>query len=306
MSNWFSGFDKHIAHVNGVDICYRAGGKVSAKPLLLIHGAPQTHAMWHRVAQLLKNDFYLVMPDLRGYGDSSHTTGLSDHSNYSKRMMAQDFVQLMTQLGFGKFDVSGHDRGGRVTHRLCLDHASRVLRATVLDIAPTLDMYNGTTMAFATAYYHWFHLIQPSPTPEFMIGGNPKAYLHSKLGGWGAKGLSHLEPEAYAEYERVFCLPPLQDGGLMQTVHTICEDYRASASIDLEHDKESRAKGEKINCDLQVLIGGNGVVERLFKADALWKAQCKGRVETHVLPCGHYIPEELPHETAQLLMAWHA
>jgi haloacetate dehalogenase len=303
--NWFEGFERRMAQVNGVDICYRVGGRVGAPPLLLLHGAPQSHVMWHRVAQGLRDDFFLVMPDLRGYGDSSHAPGLPDHSNYSKRAMAQDVAELMTQLGHARFQVCGHDRGGRVTHRLCLDHAQRVQRATVIDIAPTLDMYNATTMEFARAYYHWFHLIQPQPLPELMIGGNPLAYLHAKLGGWGAKGLSHLEPQALAEYERCFTLPPLSEGGLLRTVHTVCEDYRASADIDLVHDRESRARGDKVACDLRVLWGANGIVHRLFRPLALWQAQCAGEVTGVAMPCGHFIPEELPAQTIAELRQWH-
>jgi len=246
----------------------------------------------------------LVLPDLRGYGDSSHVPGLPDHSNYSKRAMAQDVVGLLDQLNVDTFFLCGHDRGGRVAHRLALDFPLRVLKLCVLDIAPTLDMYNRTDMDFARAYYHWFHLIQPSPLPEKMIAGNVMHYLHAKLGGWGSHGTSFIEPEAMAEYERSMNLQPEQLGDLMPAVHTACEDYRASAGIDLDHDKESRAQSQKIMCDLLVLWGDRGVVHKMFKPLELWQAQCAGLVSGHVVPSGHFIPEELPDLTAESLRAF--
>jgi haloacetate dehalogenase len=249
-STWFEGFEKRQFNVNGVVVCARISAnwlsQIDKPVLVLLHGFPQTHVMWHRVAQALKNDYRLVLPDLRGYGDSSHEPGLPDHSNYSKRAMAEDVVGLLDQLNVDNFYVCGHDRGGRVAHRLALDFSARVLKLCVLDIAPTLDMYTRTDMDFARAYYHWFHLIQPSPLPEKMIGGNVLNYLHAKLGGWGSQGTSFIEPEAMAEYERSMNLAPEQAGDLMPAVHTACEDYRASAGIDLVHDKASRALGQKI------------------------------------------------------------
>jgi haloacetate dehalogenase len=244
------------------------------------------------------------LPDLRGYGDSSHAPGLPDHSNYSKRAMAQDVVGLLDQLNVDNFFLCGHDRGGRVAHRLALDFPSRVLKLCVLDIAPTLDMYNRTDMDFAQAYYHWFHLIQPSPLPEKMIGGNVLHYLHAKLGGWGSHGTSFIEPEAMAEYERSMNLQPDQPGDLMPAVHTACEDYRASAGIDLLHDKASRAQEQKIMCDTLVLWGDRGVVHKMFAPIRLWQAQCAGEVSGHVVPSGHFIPEELPDLTVESLRAF--
>jgi haloacetate dehalogenase len=293
--DWFEAFESCRIPTRGAVLQVRhSPGPVGARPvLLLLHGFPQSHALWHRVAQRLQQDFYLVMPDLRGYGDSSKPPGLPDHSNYSKRAMAQDMVEVMDALGVGDFFLCGHDRGGRVAHRLALDHAQRVRRLCVLDIAPTLDMYGATDMAFARAYYHWFFLIQPHPLPETLIGGRPLAFLHAKLGGWGAQGLGFMEPVALAEYERCFDAP--------ESIHGMCEDYRASAGIDLEHDRESRARGEKIGCDLLVLWGERGVVQRLFQPIALWQAQCQGQVQGQALPCGHYLAEELPQETAARL-----
>jgi len=214
LSTWFDGFEKRQFNVNGVVVCSRLSAnwlnQMDKPVLVLLHGFPQTHVMWHRVAQALKDHYRLVLPDLRGYGDSSHAPGLPDHSNYSKRAMAQDVVGLLDQLNVDTFFLCGHDRGGRVAHRLALDFPSRVLKLCVLDIAPTLDMYNRTDMEFARAYYHWFHLIQPSPLPEKMIGGNVLHYLHAKLGGWGSHGTSFIEPEAMAEYERSMNLQPDQ------------------------------------------------------------------------------------------------
>jgi haloacetate dehalogenase len=226
---------------------------------------------------------------------------LPDHSNYSKRAMAQDVLGLLDQLNVDDFFLCGHDRGGRVAHRLAVDSPARVLRLCVLDIAPTLDMYKRTDMDFARAYYHWFHLIQPSPLPEKMIGGNVLHYLHAKLGGWGSAGTSFIEPEAMAEYERSLTLPPEQPGDLMPAVHTACEDYRASAGIDLVHDQESRDQGQKVKCDLLVLWGERGVVNKMFKPLELWQSQCEGQVSGQVLPSGHFIPEELPDVTIEAL-----
>ena len=292
-NTWFDGFEARDFEVNGTSIFARFGGNAQGPALLLLHGFPQSHVMWHRVVQALQSKFFLVLPDLRGYGDSSKVAGLPDHSNYSKRNLAQDALSVMDALGLSRFDLCGHDRGGRVAHRLALDHPGRVRKLSVIDIAPTLDMYQATDMRFATAYYHWFHLIQPSPLPETMIGGNALAYLHAKLGGWGSQGLSYIEPEALREYERCFCTP--------EAIHAACEDYRASAGIDLVHDRESRARGEKIAGDMLVLWGQRGVVEKLFDPLALWQAQCAGIVSGQALAAGHFIPEELPQQTAQAL-----
>ncbi len=297
-SNWFDGFESRRFDVNGVQIHARvpATARGNKPALLLLHGFPQTHALWQRVAQQVRDDYWLVMPDLRGYGDSARPAGLPDHSNYSKRTLAQDMVDVMDQLGCSSFFLCGHDRGGRVAARLALDHPEKVKKLCVIDIAPTLDMYNATNMEFARAYYHWFHLIQPWPLPENMIGADPRTYLHAKLGGWGSQGLDYIEPQALAEYERCFCTP--------EAIHGACEDYRASAGIDLDHDRASRAQDDRIACDLLVLWGARGVVQRLFKPLELWQAQCKGTVSGQVLPAGHFIPEELPGETATALQAF--
>jgi haloacetate dehalogenase len=303
---WFDGFTAAHHKVNRVEIFARQGGLMNGQrrgpPLLLLHGFPQTHVLWNRVAHHLSQHFFLVIPDLRGYGDSAKPAGDADHANYSKRAMAQDMAALMAHLGFDSYGVVGHDRGGRVAHRLALDHAHAVNKLCVIDIAPTLDMYNATDMRFASAYYHWFHLIQPAPLPERMIGADAAFYLNWTLGGWGAslttRGTDYIEAEALREYHRCFCTP--------QAIHAACEDYRASAGIDLEHDRASRAAGQKVACDLLLLWGERGVVNRLFDPLALWRAQCSGRVAGQRMPAGHFIPEEQPEATALALREFFA
>jgi len=297
---WFEGFEGGLFAAGEVELFARTGGDPSKPPLLLLHGYPETNAMWRRVARELGADFALVMPDLRGYGDSTKpppaATPELDHAQHSKQAMAGDLVALMRSLGHERFAVVGHDRGGRVAHRLALDHPERVERLVVIDIVPTLDMYDATDMRFASWYYHWFFLIQPAPLPERMIGADPSFYLRWTLGAWGTHGLGFVEPEALAEYERCFCRA--------DTIHAACEDYRASASIDLEHDRASRAAGVKIACPTLVLWGTRGVVGRLYDPPALWRAQCAATVEGAALAAGHFIPEELPAETVTRLRAF--
>ena len=294
---WFEGFEAGLHAAGEVELFARTGGDPAKPPLLLLHGYPQTHVMWHRVARSLAADFSLVIPDLRGYGDSTkpepEATPEQDHAQHSKRAMAADMTALMSGLGHRRFAVAGHDRGGRVAHRLALDHAERVERLALIDIVPTLDMYELTDMRFAALYYHWFFLIQPAPLPERMIGGDPSFYLRWTLGGWGAKNLGHIEPEALAEYERCF--------SRADAIHAACEDYRASATIDLEHDRASRAAGEKIACDMLVLWGEHGVVGKLYAPLELWRAQCAGALDGAAMDAGHYIPEERPEEIASRL-----
>jgi haloacetate dehalogenase len=293
--SWFDGFERREVRNDstGLSTALRIGGKAGAPALVLLHGFPQTHAMWHRVAQHLRERFLIVMPDLRGYGDSPAPPDTPDHAQASKRALAADVVTALDTLGIDRFYLCGHDRGGRVAHRLALDFPRRVIKLCVIDIAPTLDMYARTDFDFARAYYHWFHLIQPAPLPETMIGGDAKAYLRAKLGGWGSRGLDFIEPEAMREYERCFCRPA--------AIHSACEDYRASAGIDLEHDGVSRARGDQIACDMLVLWGARGVVQRLFDPLALWRAQCAGEVSGWAVDAGHFIPEELPEVTSDAL-----
>ena len=293
---WFEGFDDQRLRVGDIHLRVRSGGNPAAPPLLLVHGFPQTSALWHRVARQLAPHFRLVLPDLRGYGESDKPPGETDHANYSKRSMALDLHRLMAQLGHAHYSVAGHDRGARVAHRLALDFPAAVQRLAVLDIVPTLDMYDRTDQRFASAYYHWFFLIQPAPHPEQMIGHDPEHYARWKLGGWGAGGHAFYEAEAMAEYLRCFSQP--------EAIHGACEDYRASAGIDLEHDRESRRCGEQVACDLLVLWGQRGVIQALFDPLALWHAQCAGVVTGAALPAGHFLAEELPQETAAHLLAF--
>lgn len=255
----------------------------SGPPLLLLHGYPQTCLIWRKLAPRLAEEFTVVATDLRGYGGSSKPPGLPDHSNYSKRAMALDQVEVMRQLGFERFLLCGHDRGGRVAHRLAIDHPDCVEKVAVLDIAPTKAMYDQTTRSFAQAYYHWFFLTQPVPFPETLIAGAPETFLHHHMTRFA--GLAPFMPDAWPEYVRAFSDPAM--------IHATCEDYRASASIDLEHDAADIAASRKVICPLLVLWGQHGIVERCFDPLGEWR-----RVATDVrgkpLPCGHYLPEEIP------------
>ena len=256
----------------------------SGPPLLLLHGHPQTHAIWHRVAPRLAEHFTVVACDLRGYGDSSKPQGAPDHANYSKRAMAADMVAVMQSLGFATFRVLAHDRGARVAHRLALDHPQAVERMALLDIAPTLAMYEQTSDTFARAYWHWFFLIQPAPLPERLIEADPAAYVRDVMGNRSA-GLAPFDPRALAEYQRCLALPG--------AAHGICEDYRAAATIDLEHDRFDRDAGNRLALPLMVLWGEQGVVGRCFDPLAEWQ-RVAADVQGGALPCGHYIAEEAP------------
>jgi haloacetate dehalogenase len=277
----------------GIQIAYRIGGE--GQPLLLLHGYPQTHLMWAKIAHRLAEHFTVVMSDLRGYGDSDKPKSDSRHEAYSFRAMAEDQVSLMESLGYKQFAIAGHNRGARVTHRMCLDHADRVTQAAVLDIAPTLTMYERTDMSFAMGYYEWFLLPQPEPFPERLIGTDPKFYLRYELLGWSrnkeAEIASIFDPECLAEYERCFCDP--------LTIHSTCEDYRAAASIDLEHDRDDREAGRRIQCPLLVLWGDANLVLRTYDMLDTWRKVSDNSVEGNVLPCGHYLPEEVPKEVIE-------
>lgn len=251
-------------------------------PLLLLHGYPETHAMWHQLAPRLASEYSVVCPDLRGYGDSSKPKGLPDHSNYSKRAMAGDMVEAMEKLGFARFHVVGHDRGARVAHRLARDHRKRVMTLALLDISPTLKMYESTDMAFARAYYHWFFLIQKSPLPERLLAGQVPAYILGRIGR-GTGGLKHFDRRAIAEYVRAFQDP--------RTIHATCEDYRASAGIDLEHDRRDRNR--KLKMPLLVLWGKQGVIQAMFDPLNDWR-EVASNVSGKALDCGHFLPEEAP------------
>jgi haloacetate dehalogenase len=253
-------------------------------PLLLLHGHPQTHLMWHRLWPLLSPHFTLIAPDLRGYGDSDKPAGSADHATYSKRVMAADLVALMASLGHERFLVVAHDRGARVAHRLAMDEPDRVRAMVLLDIAPTLAMYEQTTEAFARAYWHWFFLIQPAPLPEALIGTNGALYVRAMLGGRHA-GLAPFPADVLADYERCASDPA--------TIHAFCEDYRASAGIDLAHDRDDRAAGRLLRVPLRVLWGQHGVVARCFDVLHEWR-RVAASVDGCALECGHYLAEEAP------------
>ncbi|MGQ0512685.1 MAG: alpha/beta fold hydrolase [Betaproteobacteria bacterium] len=275
----FPGFKSKRIRASGATINLVHGGK--GPPVLLLHGYPETHAMWHKVAPALARDYSVVCADLRGYGDSSKPKGLPDHSNYSKRAMAQDMAEAMTALGHGSFHLVGHDRGARVAHRLARDQGRRVRSLTVLDICPTLKMYDSTDKAFATAYYHWFFLIQKPPLPEMLLAGKVPGYILGRLGS----GIRNFSPAALREYERAFRDP--------KCIHATCEDYRASAGIDLEHDRADR--GRKLSMPVLALWGAKGVVARTFKPLRDWREVAKD-VRGKALDCGHFLPEEKPLE----------
>jgi haloacetate dehalogenase len=279
----FPGFARRRIRTAGATINLVTGGE--GPPLLLLHGYPETHAMWHTMAPGLARDYTVVCPDLRGYGDSSKPKGLPDHSNYAKRAMAQDMAEVMDRLGHRSFHLAGRDRGARVAHRLARDHGKRVRTLAVLDISPTLKMYESTSQAFATAYYHWFFLIQKPPLPERLLAGQVPGYVLGRLGR-GAR----FAPAAMREYVRAFRDP--------RCIHATCEDYRASAGIDLEHDRRDRRK--KLRLPVLVLWGKRGVIERHFDPLRDWR-EVAANVSGRALPCGHFLPEEAPRETLREL-----
>ncbi len=263
-------------------------------PLLLLHGFPQTHRIWDRLWDRLAARWTLVAPDLRGYGDSAKPAGTPDHATYSKRTMAADAVALMQALGHERFAVVGHDRGGRVAHRLAMDHPAHISRIAVLDIAPTLAMYEGTTEAFARAYWHWFFLIQPAPFPEMLLAGHGPMLVRAALAGKSGDAAA-FDPEAMAEYMRCASDPAM--------IHAACEDYRAAASIDLEHDRADRDAGRRLAMPLLVVWGASGVVARCFDVLGTWQAVGTA-VRGVALPCGHYPAEEAPALTGDALEAF--
>jgi haloacetate dehalogenase len=282
----FEGFETRRIAVNDVTInCLTKG---DGPPLLLLHGYPQTHVMWHEIAPSLAERYTLVVPDLRGYGDSSKPPSDDKHLIYSKRNTAADQAALMTSLGFKTFMVAGHDRGARVTHRLCLDYPDRVTKAALLDIIPTTEVFKRVNQFVATAYYHWFFLIQPNHLPETLIGGNPEFYLRRMA---TRKGKLIFTDEAFAEYLRCFSDPA--------SIHATCEDYRAGASIDLEH--HAADNGRKIACPVLILWGEKGLVG--YKQDplAIWSEYAQN-VCGHSVPNGHFLPEESPRETLAALL----
>lgn len=279
----FPGFKRKRVRTSGATINLVAGG--GGPPVLLLHGYPETHAMWHKVAPALARDYTVVCADLRGYGDSSKPKGLPDHSNYSKRAMAKDMAEVMRALGHRSFHVVGHDRGARVGHRLARDHGARVRSLTVLDISPTLKMYRSTDKAFATAYYHWFFLIQKPPLPEMLLARQVPHYILGRIGR-GPGGIKVFDKNAVNQYVRAFRDP--------RTIHATCEDYRAAAGIDLLHDKAEGKK--KIAMPVLVLWGKQGVIQKMFKPLSDWREVARD-VRGRALDCGHFLPEEAPAQT---------
>jgi haloacetate dehalogenase len=267
---------------DGVRLRVRHGG--AGEPLLLLHGHPQSSAMWHRVVPQLAQRFRLVLVDLRGYGDSDRPPPGEGSAAYAKREMALDALHVMRSLGHDRFQVLAHDRGARVAHRLAADHPDAVERLLMLDIAPTLAMYERTSQDFALAYWHWFFLVQPPPLPEALIESDPVRYIRSVMGSRHA-GLGAFDPAALAEYERCIALSGSAAG--------ICGDYRASAGIDLEHDRADVAAGRRLRQPVRVLWGEHGAVGRNFDVLALWRERAQD-VSGAALPCGHYIAEEAP------------
>ena len=276
----------NVAKNINIAICSKGAGP----PLLLLHGYPQTGYMWHKIAPRLAEDFTVVVADLRGYGDSDKPTSSEDHAVYSKRAMAADMMAVMTALGHSQFFIAGHDRGGRVAHRLARDYPKAVTKLAVLDIAPTAMMYDTTDMHFATSYYHWFFLIHPTPFPETLIGSDPKFFLESKMQHWG-KDRTAITNDAFDEYLRCFSNP--------DTIHASCEDYRASASIDLEHDAAD--VGLKLDIPLLVLWGATAMVGNKYDMLCAWQ-EVATDVTGFAVPGGHYLPEESPDETYQALL----
>jgi haloacetate dehalogenase len=280
------GFEQRDVEANGVRIRVALGG--SGPPLLLLHGHPQTHVTWHKVAPKLAERFSVVAPDLRGYGDSGKPEGGDRHMNYSKRVMAADQVEVMRKLGHKRFSAVGHDRGGRVVHRMSLDHPEELERIVVLDIAPTATMYARTDKAFATSYFWWFLLIQPFDFPERMIGGNPDYFLETHIARQ-VKTEGAVEPWVMEEYRRCYRNPAMR--------HAACEDYRAAAGVDLEHD--ALDAGRVVRAPLLVLWGAKGVVGKTYDVLQTWREKAAD-VLGHAIDCGHLIQEESP---AELLSA---
>lgn len=287
----FEGFEGGRLATSGSEVAYVRAG--SGPPVLLLHGYPQTKAMWHAVAPSLAADHTVVAADLRGYGDSGKPEGDEGHLRYSKREMARDAVELMEALGFGQFAVVGHDRGARVGHRMALDHPERVTRLAALDIVPTLEVFERADMALGMSYYHWFFLAQPRDFPERLIGGAPLYYLRRTLSRYGTVE-GTFAPEALSEYERCFD---------RATIHASCEDYRAAASVDLEHDRADRGR-RAIRCPLLLLWGARGVVGRLYSVPEVWRPYAGGEMGGRALDAGHYLAEERPAETLAELRAF--
>jgi haloacetate dehalogenase len=283
----FEGFELSMIDTGEAVIRTRHGG--SGPPLLLLHGHPQTHVMWHKIAPRLARDFTVVAADLRGYGDSSKPSTTPDHEPYSKRAMARDMVAAMQRLGFEHFFVVGHDRGARCAYRLALDHPDRVLRLAVLDIIPTGEAFRRANMEFGLGFWHWFFLAQPYPLPERMIGANPDNYYYRwRDPSSGLPQPTYFDPEALADYLRCVHNP--------DTIHAMCEDYRAGATYDYRLDEADRINGRRIACPVQVLWADRGELGRWYDVLAIWRDWASD-VRGRAIDSGHYLAEEAPDET---------
>jgi len=287
----FEGFTHGHANIDGTDIAYVTGG--SGPPVLLLHGFPQSRAMWARVAPQLAQHYTIVCADLRGYGDSAKPKCLPDRSNYAFRAMAADQVGLMRRLGFQRFHMVGHDRGGRTGYRMALDHPDAVRTLAVMDIVPTYTMFMETNRKVAGAYWHWYFLSQPEPFPERLIGHDPDFFYETCLVGWGATRISDFDEEMMAEYRRAW-----RDPGM---IHGSCSDYRAAASIDLEHDMTDI--GREIACPTLVFYGSTGQMGQLFDIPAEWRKRCADVTEAS-LPGGHFFIDRFPQRTAEILLGF--
>ncbi|MEO9827474.1 MAG: alpha/beta hydrolase [Paracoccaceae bacterium] len=286
----FDGFSEERVEGNGATLFVRHGGKRNGPGVVLLHGYPQTSAMWHGVAPLLADDYHVICPDLRGYGRSDKPESDATHAPYSKRAMASDICAVMERLGHKRFLIGAHDRGARVAHRLGIDTPDAAIAMTLLDIAPTREMYANTSDAFARAYWHWFFLIQPAPFPEEMILQDPEAFWRSKC-SIQTKGETPFIPEAQTEYLKYF------QG---DAIHAMCEDYRAAATIDIAHDDAD--KGAKLTMPLQVYWGSKGIIGKAFDPLALWQTRAEN-VSGHALDTTHYMAEERPDQIATLMRA---
>ena len=284
----FEGFETERVEVGGAGILARKAG--NGPPLLLLHGNPQTGAMWHLVAPKLAEDFTVVVTDLRGYGDSSKPETDEEHGPYSKRTMAEDQISVMRHFGFESFALCGHDRGGRVGYRMALDHPGVVTKLAVLDIVPTWEAFSRADMSFGLGYWHWFFLAQPYDLPERLLAADPEKSLFRG-------GSETFAPEAMEEYVRCLRDP--------ETIHAICEDYRAAATIDFAHDAEDRAAGNKVSCPLLVLWGSKGNLEEWYDVPDVWRGWAED-VRGKSIDSGHYIPEEAPGETLAEVRAFFA
>ena len=285
----FEGFEKRRVATKGCEINLRAGG--DGPPLLLLHGYPQTHVIWHRVAPVLAKRFTVICPDLRGYGDSGKPETDERHVAYSKRAMAQDMVEVMTALGHETFCLAGHDRGGRVAYRLALDHPDRVTKLATLDIVPTLEQFERMGMSGGMGSFHWYFLAQPAPLPETLIGNNADYFLAHMTRSW-AGDPACFDSDAMAEYQRCF-----RDPGV---IHATCEDYRAGATIDCEFDLADRKAGRRIACPMLALWGEGGRPHKRTAVLEIWR-DWAADVRGEGLDCGHFLPEEAPDETAERL-----